>query len=111
MAPQSQPNIPAGQVVDTGYQWRVRAIREVLDNVPMWAAMWPSMSGDDRSDVRAIWYTVHIHVDALALRYRPGNGRGEPDWWIMLQLEFEEAAACLDMMRLAVPNGIIEYRK
>ena len=85
-------------------QWRLAAIDTVLDDLPMHAARWPSLSEDRRREIRLRWGAALRHVDHIQRNKRRYlNGHESPDWFVMLELRLEEAEPLLEFMELRSP--------
>lgn len=85
--------------------WHLGVIAHALDDLPRWAAMWPAMDATDRTDTRLRWSSALHQIDHLRRYFRMySRGNPYPDWWIMLQLQIEEAEPMLTYMGLTVPR-------
>ena len=85
-------------------RWRLDAIDAVLDELPRWCAMWPSLSPDRQQDIRAHWAIIRLHLDHIHWNWR-AYSRGDPcpEWYVMLQLRIEEATPMIAFMGLDMP--------
>ena len=97
---------------DNDLGWRLASIHAELDNLPMFAAAWPSMIDDHRAEVRLRWVGLVCEpIIAIRWHWRRYAMWGEaPDWWCEIEQTIADNQFIIEFMDLPMPDMSVPQR-